>query len=342
RALRFRRPSPAPMPLAVRTLGFRVLLGVAVYLPFEDFVLRWLPGPTAMLALVRQVPDVLVWMVAIAAAALHLVDRGTLRVIGQRTDRWLLAFLGVVAVGVVLNDPDEWAVLAALKVCLRYIPLIYALIMLAPRREDLDRVQRAVLWAVGLQAAIGLVEFAGGVPARLFFSVIRADGTVPAGTTFEFVRSAELHDVTGTMPRSVAFAYFMLMGLIVWLVATAHRQGWYWFGILLAMVLTYGSGSRMASLSVVLIVLMHQVSLRGLRRMAGVSLLVLPLALAAVLSVGRQAVEELYVFEVFTPDYIEHARTQRLSILLSILPYAFDGGVTLFGYTPDLGVVVQA
>ena len=330
------------MTLDVRSLGFRILLGIAVYLPFEDYVLRWMPGPTSVLAVIRQVPDVLVWIVALAAVALHLADRGTLRVIGQRTDRWLLAFLGVVVVGIVINHPDGFFVLAGLKVFLRYIPLIYALIMLAPRVEDLDRVQGAMLWAVGLEALVGLIEFVGGMPARLFFSVIRSDGTVPAGSTYEIVSRAERQDVTGTMPRSVAFAYFILVGLIIWLVVMQRRKGWYWFGVVLALLLTYGSGSRMASLTTVLIVLMHQVSLRGLRQMVGVSLLVLPLAVVAVLTVGREAMNELYVFEVFTPEYLEHARTQRLSILLSILPYAFDGGVTWFGYTPDLGVVTQA
>lgn len=330
------------MTLDVRTLGFRVLLGLAVYLPVEDFILRWLPGPTAVLAIVRQFPDALVWVVALAATALHLAERGTLRVIGGRTDRWLLAFLGVVAIGAYLNSTDGFVLFATLKVFLRYVPLIYALIMLAPRTEDLDKVQRAMLWAIGIQAVIGLLELVVGLPAKQFFSVIRSDGTVPAGTTLEFFRESEYHDVTGTMPRSVAYAYFMLVGLMVWVDAFLRRPVLYWLGVVLAVVLTFGSGSRLAVLSCVVIVLLHQTTVRGLRQVALAGVVALPLAVVVVMSYGQQAIDQFYVFDVFTEEYVENAKTQRLSLLLSIVPYAFDGGVKLFGYSADVSIVSQA
>ena len=117
------------MTLDARKIGFYVLLGLAFYLPLEDFVLRWLPLPQSLLVAIRQVPEGLVWLVALGAAALHVANHGSIRVIGRRIDRFLIGFIVVAVATIFLNGADVIEASLNLKALLRYIPLIYALIM---------------------------------------------------------------------------------------------------------------------------------------------------------------------------------------------------------------------
>ena len=94
------------MTLDARKIGFNILLGLAFYLPLEDFLLRWLPLPLSLLVAIRQVPEVLVWLVALGAAALHLANHGSIRVIGRRIDRFLLGFIVVAIATIFLNGAD--------------------------------------------------------------------------------------------------------------------------------------------------------------------------------------------------------------------------------------------
>ena len=327
-----------------RKIGFNILLGIAFYLPLEDFLLRWLPLPQGVLVTIRQVPEGLVWLVALGAAALHLANHGSIRVIGRRIDRYLIGFIAVAVATIFLNGADVVKVALHLKALLRYIPLIYALIMLAPNDTQLSRIPRVVVAAFGIQAAVGIAEWIGGQPARSFFSVIHAWGGYSfSNASVTMIRFWEGYDLTGTMPRPIAYGYFILVGLVVWIVQNEKRPLRYGAGVALALLLTFLSHSRMAVFGAVLVVVMHQVALRGVRKTVWLTMLLLPLVAAITLSMGSALTQDLYILDVFSREYWEHALlTNRLGLVVYILPYALDGGITLLGYSPDVGIVAAA
>ena len=332
------------MTLDVRKIGFNILLGLAFYLPLEDFLLRWLPFPQGFLVVLRQGPEVLVWLVALSAAALHLANHGTIRVIGRRIDRFLIGFIVVAVATMFLNDANVIEASLNLKALLRYIPLIYALIMLAPDNAQLARIPRVVVVAFGIQAAVGITEWIGGQPARSFFSVIHAWGGYSFSTaSVSAIRFGEIHDLTGTMPRPIAYGYFILVGLVVWVVQNEKRPLRYGAGVALALLLTFLSHSRMAFFGAVLVVVMHQVAIRGVRKTVWLTMLLLPLVAALSLSMGTALTQGFYILDVFSRDYWEHALTyNRLGLVVHILPYVFDGGITLLGYSSDVGIVATS
>lgn len=331
------------MTLDARKIGLTVLLGLAFYLPLEDYVLRWLPFPMELLVVLRQMPEVLVWLVALVAAALHLVRYGTVRVIGQRIDLLLIGFMLVAVTTTLLNASDFIRAATSLKALLRYIPLIYALIMLAPDDAQIARVPRVVIFAFGIQIVVGLAEWIGGAPVRSFFSVIHAWGGYSiVGASVDTLRSYELHDVNGTIARPVGYAYFLLVGLVVWIANHEKRPLWYASGVGIALLLTFQSHSRMAVFAAILIVVMHQTAIRGVKKTVWMTALVLPLVAAITLSMGTALTEQFYVLDVFTREYQEHALTQRLGLIVYLLPNVFDGGITMLGYSADLSVVAGA
>ncbi len=283
------------------------------------------------------------WAVALGASALHLKNHGTIRVIGRRIDRFLIGFMVVATATILVNGADFLDAAVSLKALLRYIPLIYALIMLAPDNAQLARVPRVIVLAFGIQVAIGIAEWLGGQPVRSFFSVIHAWGGYSiVGVPVEVLQFYERYDLTGTIARPMGYAYFILAGLVVWVVRNEKRLGMYLVGVALALLVTFYAHSRMAVFAAVLVVVMHQLAIRGVTKTMGLTLLLLPLFAAGMLSLGSAFAENFYILDVFSSEYQEHALNQRLGLIVYMLPYVFDGGISLVGYSPDLDIVASA
>ena len=152
-----------------------------------------------------------------------------------------------------------------------------------------------------------------------------------------------MHDLTGTMPRPIAYGYFILVGLVVWIVQNEKHPLRYGAGVALALLLTFLSHSRMAVFGAILVVVMHQVAIRGVRKTVWLTTLLLPLVAAVSLSMGSALADNFYILDVFSGEYWEHALTyNRLGLIVYILPYVFDGGISLLGYSSDIGIVAAA
>ena len=70
--------------------------------------------------------------------------------------------------------------------------------------------------------------------------------------------------------------------------------------------------------------------------------LLLPLVAAVVLSMGSTLNESFYFLDVFSQEYRENALNQRLGLVVYILPHAFDGCISLLGYSSDICIVATA
>jgi len=98
----------------------------------------------------------------------------------------------------------------------------------------------------------------------------------------------------------------------------------------------------MAIFGVALVVVMHQVAIRGVRNTLWLTLLLLPLVAAITLSMGSALTDNLFFLDVFSQEYREQALTNRLGLVVYILPYAFDGSISLLGYSSDISIVAAA
>lgn len=325
----------------VRKLGFNVLLGIAFYLPLEEFLLSWVPLPKLGILVLRQLPEVFVWLITLVVAALHLAKHGTIRLIGQKTDRFLIGFLIIAAAGIYLNGANLFLAAISLKALVRFILLVYALILLAPSPEDCRKVPKVILWAIGIQVVVGTAEWLIGQPAREFFSVIHVWGGFSfVGRDADVILGWERQDVNGTIARSIGYAYFLLVGYMIWLVKTEKKPVLYVLGTLVTIVLTYQAHSRMAVFSVVLMLLVHQILVKGFRRTSVLAFAAVPLVALVMLSLGSEVITGDYLSDVLSDEY--QNRAQRLGLVTYMLPNVFDGGVTLLGHSSDITIVTQA
>jgi hypothetical protein len=204
-----------PVSDSPRRRSWLALVGALVlYAPLEEFALRWLPvGPTGI-ALLRLVPEGLLF------AALALVWAGH-RARGLTLPRTaigvpLFTFLGLALLSTALSDGEPLSGLANLRVLVRYAALYYLVVALAPDEAERRHLVNLLWGGALLQAALGLGQYATGgagafwLPrdATLELAGLRRDFTAVTGG---IERGAAL----GTTAHPVAFALFLLVGGLV-------------------------------------------------------------------------------------------------------------------------------
>ena len=324
------------------TAAYRIVLGLAFYLPLEDFLLKWLPVSDFAYLALRQLPDLLTLSAVVLVLVARLVSGERVRRLGGWIDAALLALVGAAAVAVGLNDASPMAALLNLKALLRYVLVAYVLVNVPVDEERIQRLFHVVLAAVGIQMGVAALQLVGGEQVVSFFLPPSTEASF-AGLELQFTATWEAARgrVFGTIGQTVGFAGFMIVGLAIWTTTEGERPLRYWGGVLLFGAFLYLSGSRTALFVGFLLVVLQQF-LAG-RASTSVALGTLAAA-AAGIAVALSGVDltQTEVFSVFTQRYLEIAARQRLGIVVDILP-EFLASVSLpriaFGFSGDPAVI---
>jgi len=331
----------APLPFSLRTFGRRLLVFLVVYLPMEDFLLSRVSPSGEFFAISRQGSDALVLLLALVAVGLRLTMCGRTPRLGGGADWALGGFLGIVALSITLNDGDPIESALNVKAQLRHATLLYSIPALGLTGEDVQRVLRAFLLIFAVQIAIGLLGVVGGSPVRSFFRVMgEIEG--PGGIEYSFTsaRPGQERYISGTMGHNIAYGFFLLTGLAVWLVQMSGRKMHYAGGAVAALACMYFSGSRIAFLVGVTLIAMHQVYIHGWRRLILPTLVLIPFCIGYVIANGDELARENEVLAIFTERYRENALTQRLGIAVYIVPRMITS-TPMLGYGPDIESAVR-
>jgi len=323
------------MPL-IYILGF--------YLPLEELILKWLPVGDQAYLLLRQLIDFVVFSMFALLALRRVFTGRSIPVIGGSCDILLCIFIACAALTSLLNHADVALSIANIKALLRYILLIYIILMLDPTERQINRLLRWIAAAVIGQMIFGLFQFAGGFAARDFLAARDVSDTV-AGITMDFTgdRFEDINDLMGTMGNTIAFGMFLLVGISMWLVA--HRLGGlkYWLGFCVLFLAIYLTGSRSVILSALFLLLVDYGLVFSFGKLSRRLLLLIPLAIPLLfLSEYLIDTENHKSFSyIFTSDYIQEALNQRLGILVYIGPQISISPHSLLGYSPDKFVFID-
>ncbi len=199
--------------IASRTSGraaLVVLLFACVYLPLEEFLLKWAPGGSTGYAVARLGFECLLY-----GAVAALVAARAVRGLPQRAtplDLPLLSFLALAACSLLLSDGSWLQGLVNLRVLVRYVAVFYLVVFLELAPEERRRVLALVLGSAALQGVLGIVQHLQGGASE--FWLPRADLEAVAGVAREFAAlqgGLEQGAVLGTTDHSVAFALFLLV-----------------------------------------------------------------------------------------------------------------------------------
>ena len=187
------------LPWAIRNIHIVVLL-LAVYTPFEEFFLKWVPGSLA--AALRFAPEALI-LLLLAAIMLRNIGHGTW---WKRTavDLPAALFLAFSALSALAYDVPAAVSILGIREFARYILLYYLVVNAGLTYRTMKIMTGALLAAAALQAGIGLLQVilgsrfslllmpqdvvVGGVLVREGFTQILSGGTRIFGTLGRYSR----------------------------------------------------------------------------------------------------------------------------------------------------------
>jgi hypothetical protein len=324
----------------MRRIALRITYFLVVYLPLEDFLLKWIPVPYPVYLGLRQVSDVLVLIAVAITIGTRIRSTHRFRIIGWGADLCLGAFFLLALGTVVARGGDVLITVLNLKALLRYVLLVYVLLNLRVERTEVYTFLRLIYVSLGIQFVVSLAQLVGpGSVDQFFFPRVR--DTEVAGVQFQSTAYKEAGKgyIFGTMTNTISYGGFLLVGLATYVTRYIRdrRTLLYWGIVVVFLFLAYMSGSRAVTFAVVLLVgVDHYLSGDTGRFLKAGTLTLLPLALLVFLS--GIPLTDLHVFEVFSAEYLRVAMTQRLGILLEVVPQFLSElrvADVLFGLSPD-------
>jgi hypothetical protein len=141
-----------------------ILLAYLIYMPFEEFVLKWIPEGSAYMAM-RYGPEIGLYGVLLAV----LWTRGILgeRPVIRRTpiDVPVAIFIGVALLSALVSGAPVLLVVHGLRWLLRYLVVYYLVVHLDWDENRKRRWITALLAVAAIQAGIGMIQSAVGRPA---------------------------------------------------------------------------------------------------------------------------------------------------------------------------------
>ncbi len=306
-----------------------------IYLPFEAFLLKWLPVSDQMYLLLRQVPDFLVFGLAGMLLLGKLSSSKRILIIGGSVDVYIFLFIGWAFITIMLNPAADLLTGALnIKALLRYVLLIYILLILNPTEKQIENLIK-YFWIVLLaQVVIGILQLFGGVTMRDFLAAKNVYEGI-GGFTKQFTgdKFEGVNDLMATMGDTVSYAYFLLIGLVIWITKKPSKQMKHWLMILLFMLLIYFSDSKSVFLTSILVLVFYLAHLYHWKKVLLCGMFVLPVS--------------IFFFWILIPSSLVSEiindgdrllvglMNSRLGIFAYILPKVFLTYQNIIGFSPD-------
>jgi len=333
-------------------LAEAVLVFLTVYLPLEEFLLKWLPLGETGAALSRLFGEALLYGALAAVVAAYRL-RG-LALPSTPIDRPFALFCGLALASLVLGGGGWLAGLVNLRVLVRYVAAFYLAVYLCLERAELRRLVLLLVVGALVQAVLGIGQHLAGGAGE--FWLPRYAELELGGVEREFTAltgGIERGAALGTAAHSVAFALVLLAGgiLAAALALVSPRRALSLGAVALACALgilfSYSRATLLAfglALFVLLVLLRRRrvaVRVLALGALFGPALLGLWLLLAPASSpTGFVKEKEVSVSplaslaQLFTPEYQARAESSRLWILRDVGGELVENA-GLLGFGPD-------
>ncbi len=319
----------------------KVLLFLVVYLPLQEFILKWLPVGDIGYSLLRQAPDLLVFGLMGLLMLERLLLVRPISIIGGRVDFYLLLFILLAFATLLLNPgADVFLGVANIKALLRYVLLIYIILLLNPNEGQIDKLVRWFWLAITIQLFVGLFQLVGGISARDFLSARSAsEGLGGIVKDFTGNRFEDRNDLMGTMGDTISYAYFLMIGFVFWILKKPRKVREIWFVGSIFIALIYLSGSKSVFVTSIMVLMGYLVWQYGYKRLLVWCVVVLPLLM--VFAWATISVDRVVEAQANTSQLMEGMMNSRLGIIVYILPELFLSGHNIIGFSPDKYVFTE-
>jgi hypothetical protein len=333
---------------------FWIVFCIALYTPFEEFFLRWLPGMVPVV--LRFVPEFILYGLVVWVCCSRLLRGYPLR--KTPIDLLLAAFFIATAISIVLNGSPLLGSIINLRTIWRYLSVFYIVVNLDISPRDLKRMITGLKVVILIQGIIGSLQYF--LPAsfnQAFFAPrgfeigdykgesLAEDGNLKVGAT------------AGTFSDSAVLSAFLLIGLSFFLSSMYAASGGLspsWLDVSGLGTLMFGifASKKRAALAIALILplLVFYVFNRK-RTLVGAAWLYGAVALTGVIAIvvlggavesfsgadDRQKSIDIgtYFLQVFSPDYWQQSNEEARGWFMQTILHGIFSTQSWFGFGPD-------
>ena len=324
-----------------------VVLGFIVYFPLEDFLLKFIPAPEAIINGIRLVPEFILYGLLLCV----IVDKKSSGKPLRKTpiDLVVLIFFIAASISIGINEVSLSDSLLNLRTNFRYLSIYYILVNIDISSRQVYLFLKTIIIMGLVQAVIASVQFF--LPDSIDRALFARAGTKAAlglfkpnasfGTLFDPTNLSSFLLVTDTIFLSNVYLQNRQINLI------PDKKN-------LAIMLTFLFGifatKKRAALAIALLIhLFILVGSRGSRNVGKfiwISLVSLLLfGLASTYIADWNIAQELdllpYFTEIFTQDYWEHTTNASRGFLIIQVCSAVFKSFSLFGFGPTSDAVEQ-
>jgi O-antigen ligase len=184
---------------------------LAVYLPFESFILKFIPDDIYVFA--RYGSEVLIYLVA--AVVIVRVLAGKRGYLSTRFDLPFLLFVGALVASALVNLVPPTIAILGLRQILRFMIVFFLVVQIAPSATFIKRLTWAMFGIVAFQALLGIFQAIIGEPldAFLLSSEARNLGSISLTQGVEqfWDPGSRVFATLGRYDRLGNFLYFFLL-----------------------------------------------------------------------------------------------------------------------------------
>ena len=334
---------------------FKVIFWIALYTPFEEFFLRWLPDSAAVA--LRFVPEFILYILLFQVCGLKLLRGQPLK---RTPIDWIVfAFFVATGISMVINDSSITQSVINMRTIWRYLSVFYVIVNIEISRSDLKRLLSGLRIVMIAQAILGSLQYflPEGFNRAVFAPKGYSIGTYEAGSNAAEAGAVKVGATYGTFSDPAILSAFMLIGLTLFF-GTAYVSGGTllpsikdWGGIGALLFATFATKKR-AALALALLIPPLVIFVYGRSKRLvnmgwfyGVVALIGVLAIlaAGAASSSLSGVDEReqsvnladYFLQVFTSEYWTASNEQARGWFMNTILHAVISTRSWFGFGPD-------
>lgn len=325
-----------------------VVVFLTVYMPLETVILKFLPGSDQLFLVAQFGSEILIYLTFILFLLKYVLLDKPLR--KTPLDRMFFLFIGVAILTIVVNQSPLIGGLINIRSLLRYVILFYLVVNIDMTHKQAARLVKIILTMGFFQIIVGFVQLGSGGVINQFLLPRQTEISI-AGQSRQFIlltKGREFNSIFGTLGDTLFFGLYMLIVLAL----SANRfRLWNARHIALSGVIIFAIGysyARAALFGVCLLAFIVFTIRYGRKILFFASFLMLPLIIVFVIwVVGVVNSSEGFISPeresqniiqnitgIFSREYIEIAKQQRLGALIGILPTVLANR-PLLGFGPD-------
>lgn len=199
-----------------------ILIGLAAFLPYEDFILKWLPVSTTTFLFIRLGSELLLYALFVRVVIVRMARGQGLR----RTPLDVpLGLFVLIALGTLVASRGAlFGGLLNIRVLLRYVAVFYVAVNMDLSAREIRWILGAIVAAGILEGAIALAQFVGGPSLRAFFSPpLGVSASLGELNLTEFANTLKIGAVAGTIGKPAALGLFLIVAVTIALALWQER-----------------------------------------------------------------------------------------------------------------------